>query len=72
VAGFLASVFAGAVGAFVIGEVIGTYVETGAWGPCGGPACLDFLVWPIGAIAVPMYLYNREKRRRRRATDTRH
>ena len=65
-AGFLGSVFAGAVGAFVIGEVIGTFVEPAAWGPCSGPPWLGFLVWPIGAIAVPMYLYKREKRLRRR------
>jgi hypothetical protein len=66
VAGFLAAVFAGALGAFVIGEVIGTFVDSTAWGPCGGPPWLGFVIWPIGAVAVPLFLYEREQRRRKR------
>ena len=62
-AGFLGSVFLGARGAFLLGEVVGGFVET-ASGPF--PPVLGFLIWPIGAIALPTYLYLREKRRQRR------
>jgi hypothetical protein len=61
-AGFLGSVFLGALGAFLIGEVIGGFVEQ-ASGPLS--PVLGFFVWPIGAVALPLYLYRRNKRRRR-------
>ena len=61
-AGFLGSVFLGALGAFLVGEVAGSFIETpsGPFSPV-----LGFFVWPIGAVALPLYLYRRDKRRRR-------
>jgi len=62
-AGFLGSVFLGALGAFLIGEVAGSFLETPS-GPF--PPVLGFLISPLGAIALPVYLHRREKRRQRR------
>jgi hypothetical protein len=62
-AGFLGSVFLGALGAFLVGEVIGGFLEVPS-GPLS--PVLGFFVWPFGAIALPAYLYRREKRRRSR------
>ena len=61
--GFLASAFLGALGGFLIGEVAGLFLES----PSAPfyPA-LGFLLWPVGAIALPVFLYRREKRRQKR------
>lgn len=60
---FWVTVFAGGSIAFVIGEVIGGLAGGGSH---GFPPLLGFLVWPLGAIGLPIYMHAGEKRRRRR------
>ena len=57
-AGFLGSVFLGAFVALLIGTFAGGFFLESP--------ILGLFVWPIGAIALPVYQYRRELRRQRR------